>query len=62
MSVDPFALSRMLNMRLDHLSYAAGPDGLGIALKVEDGSMRAMRLSCQILAKTSPSIHSNSLI
>ena len=25
------------------LLCAAGPDGLGIALKVEDGSMRAMR-------------------
>jgi Glyoxalase-like domain len=28
LSEPPFALSRMLNMRLDHLSYAAGPDGL----------------------------------
>jgi hypothetical protein len=28
MSADPFVLSRMLDMRLDHLSFAAGPDGL----------------------------------
>ena len=28
MSAEPSALSRMLGMRLDHLSYAAGPDGL----------------------------------
>jgi len=30
------ALSRMLDMRLDHLSYAAGPDGLASTAQLLD--------------------------